>query len=202
MNKTCLIPICYRLGLAFLFFSVLISGCAEIRYDGSNKYTVRQDEKAKISTVGQYDNATARYTLRQGSSSEPLQTRQSGVTKTMQEKQGADLPIVIVASDILFEFDKWVIKENFSPELNQWVNYLQNNPQVTAEIHGHTDSTGPTAYNQKLSEKRAQAVLNYLVGNGIAPERLTTRGFGESDPVAPNATSEGRQKNRRVELKL
>lgn len=203
MNKTCLIPICYRLGLAFLFFSFFISGCAEIRYDGSNKYTVRQNETAKISTVGQYDNATARYTLRQGSSSsEPLQTRQSGVAKAMPEKQGADLPIVIVASDILFEFDKWVIKENFSPELNQWVNYLQNNPQVTAAIHGHTDSTGPTAYNQKLSEKRARAVVNYLVEKGVTPERLTARGFGESEPAAPNATSEGRQKNRRVELNL
>ncbi|MEK6202101.1 MAG: OmpA family protein [Desulfobulbaceae bacterium] len=202
MNKTCLFPTWYRLGLAFLFFSFFLSGCAEIRYDGSNKYTVRQDEKAKIYTVGQHDQATAIYTLRQGGSHEPLQTSRSGDDKAGPEKQAADLPIVIVASDILFEFDKWVIKDDFSHELNQWVDYFQSNPQVTAEIYGHTDSTGPSAYNQKLSEKRAQAVLNYLVEKGVATERLTARGFGESKPIAPNNTSEGRQKNRRVELNL
>lgn len=227
MNRPCLIPSLYRLGPAFLLFSFLVTGCAEVRHDGSKKYSSGQDEKAKLYTVdqnedatahytlgqnpkakiyrvGQHDDATAQYTLRQGSSSTPksrvLQTSQSSDATTIAESQVPDSPIVLEASDILFEFDKWVIKDAFSPELDQWVDYFQNNPQVTAQIAGHTDSTGPATYNQKLSEKRAQAVINYLVTKGVAPERLTARGFGESKPAAQNTTSEGRQKNRRVEL--
>ncbi|MBU1418556.1 MAG: OmpA family protein [Proteobacteria bacterium] len=216
MNKPCLIPTFYRLGPAFLLFSFLITGCAEIRHDCSKKYTVGQHDdatahytlgqnaKAKIYTVGQYDDATAQYTLRQGSCPEPqfqvLQANQPKNVNANYEEQVSDLSIVLVASDILFAFDKWVIKDDFLPELDQWVDYFQNNPQVTAIIAGHTDSTGPTTYNQKLSEKRAQAVINYLIGKGVAPERLTAKGFGESRPAALNTTSEGRQKNRRVEL--
>ena len=130
-------------------------------------------------------------------------TPQSEVIQTSsppQEKQLAGSPIVIAVADVLFEFDKWVIKKPFLPELDKWVGYFKNNPLVTAEIYGHTDSTGPIKYNQKLSEKRAQAVINYLVKNGVAPDRLTARGFGESQPTASNKTKAGRQKNRRVEL--
>lgn len=167
--------------------------------EGTNSYLSPQS--GVKSTAGKYDDVTAHYTLRQSKESVP----QSKVIKTVpdsRKNQVADLPLVIEVTDVLFEFDKWVIKEPFLPELNKWVDYFQNNPQVTADIYGHTDSTGPNKYNQKLSERRAQAVINYLVGNGIAPDRLTARGFGESQPAASNKTKAGRQKNRRVELNL
>jgi OOP family OmpA-OmpF porin len=68
------------------------------------------------------------------------------------------------------------------------------------EIVGHTDSTGPEAYNLGLSERRAQAAANYLEGKGVSMSRITVKGMGESAPVASNATREGRAMNRRVEI--
>ena len=109
-------------------------------------------------------------------------------------------PIIIEASDVLFDFDKSVIKAAYYGELDRWVDFFQDNPEITAEIYGHADSTGPTVYNQKLSERRAKAVVDYLVGKGVDSSRLSPVGFGETKPIAPNATPEGRQKNRRVEV--
>ncbi len=123
-------------------------------------------------------------------------------TKSAHGTQVTELQMVLDASDVLFDFDKWVIKRDAVPELDQWAIFFKENPPVSAAIYGYADSTGPTEYNLNLSEKRAQAVVNYLVGKGVPPNRLTAKGFGESHPVAPNTTSEGRQKNRRVELNL
>lgn len=100
---------------------------------------------------------------------------------------------------MLFEFDEWVINESFFPELDRWVEFLLMNRLMTAEIYGHTDSRGSNKYNQQLSEKQAQAVIGYLVEKGVAEKRLTVRGVGESQPVAPNSSDLGRHKNRRVE---
>ncbi len=220
MKKMCFNPIFCRLGPAILLISFLITGCSglstETRYDDrTRKYNVGQDEQGKAYTsspsgvkytLAKNHNATANYILRQGNRSES-QTKivQSGEviqTETVHQpgKQVTDSPLVLEAADILFEFDKAVIKQTFSPELERWVDFFQNNPQLTAEIYGHADSTGEVKYNQKLSERRAQAVVNYLVEKGIDPKRLTAKGFGESQPAAPNTTGEGRQKNRRVEL--
>jgi outer membrane protein OmpA-like peptidoglycan-associated protein len=71
---------------------------------------------------------------------------------------------------------------------------------VNIEVAGHTDSRGSDAYNIKLSQRRAEAVRDYLISKGIAADRLSAKGYGESQPVADNATDEGRFKNRRVEL--
>lgn len=194
------------------------------RYESTTAhYTIGKDEGSKTysnpqggvkSTVGQYDDATAHYTLKQGGSSIPQSeaikdktvhqsaTAESVKTKTTPEEQAAGLPMTLEVTDVLFEFGKWVIKNPFIPELDRWVEYFQSNPSVTAEFYGHTDSTGPAAYNQNLSENRARAVVNYLVGKGVAPNRLTARGFGESQPAALNNTKEGRQQNRRVEVKF
>jgi OOP family OmpA-OmpF porin len=70
------------------------------------------------------------------------------------------------------------------------------------EIQAHTDSMGDTAYNQSLSEKRAESVRDYMVDKGIAADRMEAKGYGESQPIADNKTREGRAKNRRVELKI
>ena len=77
---------------------------------------------------------------------------------------------------------------------------LQTTPDLRLAIEGHTDNAGTPAHNQTLSEARAQAVVANLVGAGIAASRLTAAGFGQSKPVADNATDEGRAQNRRVEL--
>jgi OOP family OmpA-OmpF porin len=77
---------------------------------------------------------------------------------------------------------------------------LKNNPNERIEIDGHTDSTGSDAYNQKLSERRAEAVRAFLASHGVESSRLTARGFGKSRPIAPNDTPENKRKNRRTEL--
>ena len=77
---------------------------------------------------------------------------------------------------------------------------LQDFPTTKLDVHAHTDGQGDTDANQRLSERRAEAVVNYLIAKGVSAKRLTAVGFGESQPIADNSTSEGRQRNRRVEF--
>ena len=202
MNKMCPPLPFYRLGSALVLCSFLIAGCAgppsEIRYD----------DRMRSSSINQYDKVSAHYILRPGDRADfkPQGKRTAAdcgqVSAQAPEVQRADLQLVLDASDILFEFDKWVLRAEVVPELDQWAEYFRQNPQVTAEIDGHADSIGTIKYNQTLSERRSEAVMNYLIKKGVDPKKFVTRGFGETQPTAPNTTAEGRQKNRRVELKF
>ncbi|TXL13283.1 hypothetical protein BMR05_12250 [Methylococcaceae bacterium HT4] len=97
-----------------------------------------------------------------------------------------------------FSFDSTTISEAYAPLFDNAISTLKRNSGLNVQLEGHTDSTGPEAYNQGLSERRAQAVKNHLIENGIAASRLTVKGFGEADPIASNDTAEGRAENRRV----
>ena len=109
---------------------------------------------------------------------------------------------VTFAADVLFDFDKSVIKPEGRSKLDDLAGKVKNiNLEVVIAI-GHADSIGTDAYNQKLSERRAQAVKDYLVSKGIPASKITTIGKGESQPVATNKTAEGRQKNRRVDIEF
>jgi OOP family OmpA-OmpF porin len=103
--------------------------------------------------------------------------------------------------NVEFDFDKWNIKPQYYSSLDHVVMILKENPGLRVEVQGHTDSIGSDAYNQGLSEKRAMAVMKYLTGKGIAEDRLTAVGYGESKPITSNETDEGRARNRRVQLK-
>lgn len=114
------------------------------------------------------------------------------------------VPIVIGEkvrlNNIFFETGKWdLLPESFT-ELDKLVKILNDNPGMEIEINGHTDNVGNDDSNLTLSQKRAAAVVTYLLGKGIAPTRLDSAGFGETQPVAPNETEEGRALNRRVEF--
>jgi len=104
------------------------------------------------------------------------------------------------AAVVLFDFDSDKIKSEAHPMLDEAVIILKKNPAIKVEIDGHTDNRGPSAYNMKLSERRANSVMKYFVDNGVEAERLTMKGFGLTKPAAGNDTKEGRAKNRRVEL--
>ncbi|MFH1977556.1 MAG: OmpA family protein [Pseudomonadota bacterium] len=101
---------------------------------------------------------------------------------------------------ILFEVDKSSLQPKSNKQLEHIVTLLKENPDLKLEIQGHTDDQGSEEYNLKLSQDRAETVVNYLGLFGIDINRLTSKGFGESKPVMSNATEEGRAKNRRVEL--
>ena len=103
-----------------------------------------------------------------------------------------------VLKGVYFDSDKAVIKD--PKVLDEVVVILKANPKLNGEVRGYTDSTASAEYNQKLSEARAKAVRDYFIKQGIAPERIRAKGFGETNPVASNDTVEGRAQNRRVEL--
>ncbi len=103
-------------------------------------------------------------------------------------------------SMVHFDFDKQNIKKIYVPVLDQHVAYLNEHPSSPVLIGGHTDYMGSDAYNQKLSERRANAVRDYLVQKGIASSRIQVMGYSEHRPIADNKTAEGRAMNRRSEL--
>jgi OOP family OmpA-OmpF porin len=109
---------------------------------------------------------------------------------------------VTFAADVLFDFDKAVVKPEGKSKLDDLANKVRGiNLEVVIAI-GHADSIGSDAYNQKLSLRRAESVKAYLVSKGIEPNRVYTEGKGEKQPVADNKTREGRAKNRRVEIEV
>lgn len=108
----------------------------------------------------------------------------------------------IVLRGVNFEFDKAKLTVNAKTLLDGVSDALTTAPDITVEVGGHTDSKGGDDYNQKLSEERAQSVMAYLTEHGIAADRMTAVGYGETQPVADNDTDEGRELNRRVELKI
>lgn len=106
----------------------------------------------------------------------------------------------LVLRGVHFDFDKASLRPEGKPILDEAAKILNENPDVTVQVQGYTDGIGTVEYNLGLSDRRAATVKDYLVSQGVASSRLTTKGFGKSDPVATNDTEEGRAQNRRVEL--
>ncbi len=110
-------------------------------------------------------------------------------------------PTITLAADVLFDFDKAVIKDAFKPELDRIAELLQKNPEVRVFVDGYTDTMGPAEYNMDLSKRRAQAVADYLVGRGIDRDRITVRAFGETKLAVPTPDETAEPRNRRVEIR-
>ena len=109
----------------------------------------------------------------------------------------------IVVDNIFYDYDKSNIRPDAALELDKLVETLNDNPRITIELSSHTDSRGKDAYNQALSQRRAQSAVDYIISKGIAASRITAKGYGESRPVVPNAkTEEQYQRNRRTEFKV
>jgi OOP family OmpA-OmpF porin len=101
-----------------------------------------------------------------------------------------------------FKFDSAEVQEEYNADIENFVNFMNDHENYDAKIVGHTDSIGTEAYNQKLSERRAQSVKNEIVKNGINVDRVVSEGMGEKEPIASNMLKEGRAQNRRIEAKL
>ena len=128
-------------------------------------------------------------------------------TKNISEKLNIELyPLEegkdIIARNIVFEHDSYILEEVSFVELNRLVSLMNKNPQINFEIRGHTDNVGTDTYNLTLSKNRAQVVFDYLVSKGINPNRLKHQGYGAKHPIADNATEAGRALNRRTEFRI
>jgi OOP family OmpA-OmpF porin len=113
-------------------------------------------------------------------------------------EEGCPAPVVL--KGVHFEFDSAKLTANARKILNKVADSLRNHPNLDITIAGHTDSLGSAEYNKRLSQLRAESVMNYLVASGIKQSRMKAVGYGEERPIASNATEEGRAQNRRVEL--
>ena len=118
--------------------------------------------------------------------------------KPKQTEQG----IMLTLSHVLFAFDSAQLQSAAQGSLDKLARYLGERPEIQVQIVGYTDSTGSQAYNQQLSERRAQSVADSMAQRGIARGRMRVTGAGETNPVASNETERGRQLNRRVEFTL
>ncbi|OLF55110.1 OmpA family protein [Pseudomonas chlororaphis] len=125
------------------------------------------------------------------------------VPEPTPEPEAPVAEVVRVELDVKFDFDKSVVKPNSYADIKNLADFMKQYPQTTTVVEGHTDSVGPDAYNQKLSERRANAVKQVLTSQyGVESSRVQSVGYGESRPVADNATEAGRAVNRRVEAQV
>ena len=136
-----------------------------------------------------------------------LANREQELYKSLKQFEGQFATIrqeargtIMSLSDILFDFGKADLRHEAQLNLAKVSVILQQYPEMQISVEGHTDNVGSEDFNLKLSEKRAKAVYDFLIREGVAQARLETKGLGMSQPVASNETAEGRQKNRRVDL--
>lgn len=113
-----------------------------------------------------------------------------------------ELPKVITLKNVFFDTGKSTLKSSSNEALNNLYSFLDRKKDIRIEIGGHTDNVGDDESNMKLSQTRANAVRDYLINKGISADRLIAKGYGETDPVASNDTPEGRQKNRRTQIRI
>jgi outer membrane protein OmpA-like peptidoglycan-associated protein len=118
-----------------------------------------------------------------------------GVTRVSQSQILLNFP-----SDLTFDFNRDDVKGQFVPTLRNVGGILREYDQTTVDVYGHADSVGSDSYNQELSERRAMNVGSVLISGGVIRQRLIAQGYGESRPVASNASDDGRARNRRVEV--
>jgi len=108
--------------------------------------------------------------------------------------------LIVNMSDVLFDTGKYTLKQGTQVSLAKVAGILEAYPGLKVQVEGYTDSTGSDELNQKLSENRANAVMNFLVAQGVAQSNIAAQGYGKNDPVADNSTASGRQQNRRVNM--
>ncbi len=160
----------------------------------------RNDRTAKIvgAGLGGLAGAGIGYYMDEQEKKLREQTAGTGIDVT---REGDNL-ILNMPSNVTFAVDSSAISPAFQSTLSNVADTLSRYEKSYVDVLGHTDSTGSDAYNQALSERRAESVANFLANSGVQRARLATKGYGESQPIASNSTEEGRAANRRVEIKI
>ena len=199
----------------------LTAGCSMIRQE-REPYSTQRDKTRKGATIGAVAGATAAILRGEREADEILggaaigaavgagtgfyldrqEEKLARIPGTRVERLGENVLLVRFDSAVLFRIDSAVIEPPGRPALDQAADVLVEFSKTAVVVQGHTDSTGSETYNQDLSERRAVAVKNELLGRGVDAGRMSAIGYGEGSPVASNDTAGGRQQNRRVELLL
>ena len=170
--------------------------------DAARMAAIEEQKKLEVETARAHAAADDANRMRDQAEKDKLALRQqirdqlNMVLETRDSARG----LIVNMSDVLFDTGKYTLKPGAKEKLAKVSGILLAHPGLMLEIEGHTDSVGGEEYNQTLSEHRAEAVRDYLVGQGIQPDTVSAKGFGKTKPVASNDTPEGRQQNRRVEL--
>jgi len=194
MRKTCL----ERLMVAALFLG-LVSGCAT-HHDDPTPRATRRDKTAKGAGIGAAIGAAAGAGV--GAYMDAQEERLARLPGTTVERIEKDTLLVRFDSDILFNTDSATLGPAALGTVQEVADVLTEYRKTAVVVQGHTDSTGPAAHNQDLSERRAESVGGALVARGVAPTRLVATGYGETLPVASNGSERGRRLNRRVAILL
>lgn len=170
----------------------------------------KADPQPVVSREGQYEHPisqTGRYIFTASATgyltaTDSVEVLNDEITPVVKDigLQPVEVGLTVRLDHIYFDFDKTTLKKESYAELAKVIEFLNRNPTVEIEIAGHTDSRGSDDYNLRLSQGRTQAVVDYLISQGISPKRLQAVGYGETRPVDTNETEEGRAKNRRVEF--
>ena len=180
---------------------VKISGVDPVKTDAEGRFSAEKVPAGMIvvnASKGGYKNNDVTETVTQGNTGSvqiPLEPETGSNLEQELEETGK-----VSVYGIYFDSDKAVLKPESEKTLQEVLALIKRNPELSLEIGGHTDSQGEEGYNLKLSKERAQAVLDWLKANGANTNRLSSKGYGESVPVATNNTENGRALNRRVEL--
>lgn len=174
------------------------TGEYEMRLPAGHQYSVRAEAKDHISESQNLD-----LTLMKGNQ---VIDHKDFSLKPVEVETIAVLPIeenvTIILNNVFFDFNSHILRDNSKQELNRIVSMMTERPTMLVEIAGHTDASGPDTYNMILSERRAKSVAGYLVSQGISSTRIQVAFYGETKPIADNATKAGQRKNRRVEFKI
>jgi outer membrane protein OmpA-like peptidoglycan-associated protein len=171
---------------------------ADIQLLGRERERVLQEARTREARLAQQEAERAQQAAQAATARSTQLEQELAALKAKETERG----LLLTLGDVLFEYNRADLKSGAMQKLYPLITFLQENPTRNVVIEGHTDNIGSDAYNQDLSERRAEAVRDFLLQNGIRAERVTAQGRGKSYPVASNDTEVGRQQNRRVEITI
>lgn len=185
-------------------------GCSGTLAEVNNLYSVKTNEKIAMKTNNSKSDSNSKITNNKEPENSNMLKNESNSTEGKDENKITGIGnikaiedgLVVKLENILFGKEDATLTESSFSELDKLLKIMSENSDIYIEISGHTDNTGSDELNNRLSEQRAKAVARYLAKKGIKKKRISTIGFGRSQPIADNTAEEGRAKNRRVEVKI
>jgi OOP family OmpA-OmpF porin len=176
--------------------------------DASGQYSFMMDDYTPLQTTASAEGYVDGSLSVMTPTDEEVETFNAAPLCMNKEKpKPVEVNQAIVLENVLYDFGKSTLRKESYPKFDKLIEWMKEYPNMAIELSAHTDNIGSDAFNQKLSEKRAASCVDYLVSKGIAKDRIIAKGYGETQPVAPNQVNgkdnpKGREQNRRTEFKV